>query len=260
MHKGIPFRTYIWVVAVMMTLIGCAPASLTYKPSLLHFSTPEVSGGWGSGTAEFQIAANTPEYLLAPLYQNGAFNSVGLDRASYLDPTETLVKINAWLGVFENTDIYLGTDRLLGAKIQLLGGSRFSHEKGFKVALSAKGGTRINRDNGFFSSSLGRISSSSHTVDVIDVALNVGYRYNPHLLGYLNSFSSKNDVSGKLVGGGVVHEINVTSRSYGFLLGVNVSNDKNGFITFEIGRAQTTWLGLDAVKSNPLGASLGYAW
>ncbi len=247
------YNKVLTTFATLLCITGCSTASGNYSPALLHFSTPETSGGWGNGSVDFSIAS-TPEYSLGGL-TSGAITASSTPQS--VTEHEIQMKLNAWVGLLNNIDFYMDVNGVLGGKLQLLGSSRSAKETGAKLAVEARLGSRTS------SESLGR--SSPANVDITDYSLNFGYRFTPSVLAYLNTFKSKNNVSYysyTTVGGGGVssYTFEATSHSQGLLLGVNISPKKHVSIILEAGATKVDWENFETVTAYPFGISLGYYW
>ena len=245
----------ICIVVMLICLTGCN-IKYTYTPSLLHFSTPETSGALGSGVVNFS-SASTPEYTLFTSNYSGTTVS---DTPQSVSTDVIYTKIDAWLGLSNNIDFYLDADGVLGAKIQWLGTSRLAKEVGLKLATEIRAFKDTSSDS----------SSGSGGSSMVDVSLNVGYRFNPTVLSYFNIYKSNNTVSAyaskKTIVGGTVtssssYRFEAKSQSQGVLLGIQLTpQGKPVSVMFEAGVAQTTWDNFETLTAYPLGISLGYIW
>jgi len=258
-----PFKHSLLLISLLILFAGCS-TTLTYKPSLLHFSTPETSGGFGEGTAELQLASGEPEYNLGTLSNNSvtsASSPISVSDAK----GDVSNKLSLYIGILEKIDFYLDSNRIMGMKFQAFGSSRLSRKKGLKVSLEFRYGHKASNNTSINPFS----SDTSIDMNVKDYSLNIGYRFNPEYLFYINTFRSENSVSSyqysETLTNGVrtsfsSYTFNAPTSSQGILLGFNILQNNTTSMTLETGVSKTTWNNFEAITSFPIGINLGYIW
>ena len=269
---------YSGLFLILVFVSGCSTkVSLINQPQLLHFSTPETSGGWGNGHVSVSLASGESKYLFGSVdsLDPTSLNVTNSTKES-IERTGGRLDLNLWVGLLENLDVFIipkgGAGETVGIKIQLLGSPHSAKEEGYKLSVEARyssihetdtGGTNIGT---VFIDSL--FGGNTPTADIntnaksSDFSANIGYRYNPNDLIYFNTFINNNSFSGELSYDalGIYRAVATSSKSFGALLGYHYTTDANGFFNAEIGLAKTSWDNRGSVTATPVGISWGRNW
>ncbi|MDQ6984665.1 MAG: hypothetical protein Q9M44_08105, partial [Ghiorsea sp.] len=184
-------KTTVLLISLLLIFTSCSTTIiLTVKPELLHFDTPETSGGFLNGNVTFSAATKTPRYEFG---RGTTDNFFGTDTT--LGDTEKAVLGDAFslglsLGLWDRVDIFTRTRGMTGIKIQVLGSPRIKQEEGWKVAISAPAGdySYVEAYSTFPSGAYDE--NSNFYVDGVstDITVNTGYRLSPRILVYANLF------------------------------------------------------------------------
>jgi hypothetical protein len=242
--------------------------SLSHRPRLLHFSTPEVSGGWGTGSMNVTASRAEPRYVFGRINElhTTSENQISSTQES-IQTDSSYVNLNAWVGLLDNLDFYIDLQGVAGVKLQLLGASKQAKEKGVKFSIETrmvKGFSTSNSNSTSVDGIFGDNSQAkvSANISVLDISGNIGYRYNSQMLVYINTFLNKNNFSGKLWydADNIFRTVSTSSESYGTLLGFQYTPDSDIFYTLEAGITKTIWLDRGSTWAYPFGFSYGRMW
>ena len=266
------------IVLGLLLMAGCSSSKiyLVHSPKVLHFSTPETSGGFAEGNAVVSAGFKEPEYVFGFIDTD----YVAAGGSNVANSTQESKRKNGGnlnllfnLGLLDNLDAYLDVDGTLGLKVQLLGESKLTKSEGLKLSLSAKYGRYVTNDSRgrdtvsqIFGALFGSDVDSSANVTTItkrfDVAANIGYRYSPNHLTYINSFVSKDEFSGKLWSDrvSIYRTVQTSIQTEGVLLGYEYTTDSDIFYILEAGASHTSWSNHGDVWSFPFGLSYGRSW
>ena len=263
------------IAFVLLLMTGCSSSKiyLVHSPKVLHFSTPETSGGFAEGNAVVSAGFKEPEYVFG-FIDTDYFVAAGSNVANSTQESKRKnggnLNLLFNLGLLDNLDAYLDVDGTLGLKVQLLGESKLAKSKGLKLSLSAKYGRSVSKKSELnslesFFLSFFTVKSSAYTETTnkrFDVAANIGYRYSPNHLVYINTFVSREDFSGKLWSdqAGIYRTAQTSSQTEGVLLGYEYTTDSEVFYILEAGASHTTWTNHGDVWAFPFGLSYGRSW
>ena len=269
---GIKYRLLLLCLTLLASC-SSSRVSLIHQPKLLHFSTPEASGGFAEGNAIVSAAFEESEYVFGFIETDFLISSSNISNSSQESSQKGGGNLNLLfnVGLFENIDIFFDAAGTLGLKAQVFGGSELIKDKGLKLSLSAKYG-RFKSNNQSYNvvekvfDSLFNIgldvANTETTTKLFDISANIGYRYNPNHLTYIYTFMSTNDFTGRLWSDreGIDRTVKASSETFGILLGYQYSTDTDFFYIVEAGAAKTSWSNRDNVWSFPFGLSYGRAW
>ena len=254
----------LFLAITLILVAGCGPnkVSLTDKPRLLHFSTPETSGGWGNASASISSSFLEPEYTFGTL-SFSAFDPNNLTiNEEYGGKDDGTLNLSLWVGLLERLDFYLDSKTIVGLKYQLLGSPQTSKEKGLKLTFAAQFGLIRNNNRTDVFASNDNISHADSTTKLLDFSSNVGYRYNSKNLVYLNTFLNRSSFSGRLYADnfGLSRSVTESSKSFGFLMGYQYTTDSDTFLILELGITRTIWDNRGVATATPAGISYGGNW
>ncbi len=264
------------IVLGLLLMAGCSSSKiyLVHSPKVLHFATPETSGGFAEGNAVVSAGFKEPEYAFGFIDTD----YVAAGGSNVANSTQESKRKNGGnlnllfnLGLLDNLDAYLDVDGTLGLKVQLLGESKLAKSEGLKLSLSAKYGQFESKNQGYnivektfdslFNTGV-NVANTETATTLFDISANTGYRYSPNHLAYINTFISKEEFSGKLWSDreAIYRSVKTTSKSFGILLGYQYSTDSDIFYIVEAGAAKTVWSNRGDVWSFPFGLSYGRSW
>ncbi len=265
----------LFVVFGLLLMAGCSPTKLylVHSPKVLHFATPETSGGFAEGNAVVSAGFKEPEYAFG-FIDTDYVAAVGSNVANSTQESKRKnggnLNLLFNLGLLDNLDAYLDIDGTLGLKVQLLGESKLAKSEGLKLSLSAKYGhyvshkSELNSLEAAFLSlfTLGSSAYTETTTKRFDIATNIGYRYSSNHLAYINTFISREDFSGKLWSDrvSIYRTVQTSSQTEGVLLGYEYTTDSDTFYILEAGASHTSWSNRGDVWSFPFGLSYGRSW
>ncbi len=253
---------YTGLFLILVFVSGCASnqVSLSERPQLLHFSTPEASGGFGEGDIALSLSIAQPEYMFGTLTVSNRPPNTITGYETSVDKVTQSLNLSLRAGILKYLDFYVDSNAIIGLKYQLLGSPRDTKQTGLKFAVAAKAGSTHHAEPGIFSDSPHANAQSQDRL--LDISANLGYRYNPKLIAYLNTFINKNDFSGELWldGSGIYRTVSASSKSFGFLVGYQFDTDTNGFFNLEIGSTRTIWDNRETTTAFPIGVRLGRHW
>ena len=254
-------------------LASCSSSvSLSHKPKLLHFSTPETTGGWGDGSVDVTASRSEPEYVFGSIdYLNTAVQNQASSTQESIKKNSGYINLNAWIGLLENLDAYINLQGVVGIKAQLLGESRQAKKEGLKLTLEtrmAKGISTKESTSNFVSDVIDAIfkndsqANTSTSTNIFDISCNLGYRYSPQNLVYINTFLNINSFSGELWSDAdnIYRKATTTSKTYGALLGFNYTTESDIYYTIEAGATRTIWSNRGSLWAYPFGISYGRMW
>jgi len=265
----------LFVVFVLLLMTGCSSSKiyLVHSPKVLHFSTPETSGGFAEGNAVVSAGFKEPEYEFGFIETDSLIATSNLANSTQESIEKRDKKLNFLInfGLLENMDAYLDAYGILGLQIQLLGGSKLIKDEGLKFSLSAKYGQFESKNQGYnivektfdllFNTGV-NVASTETTTKLFDISANTGYRYSPNHLTYINTFMSNEDFTGRLWSDreAIDRTAKVSSNTFGVLLGYEYTTDSDTFYIVETGAAKTVWSNRGNVWSFPFGLSYGRSW
>lgn len=236
---------------------------LIVQPDILHFETPETSGGFFHGTVDIHMFSNSPKYEYGR-----ASTTDFLGDTAYANQDEKAKSIDDFnvglsLGIIDKLDFFTRRGKISGIKYQFLGSSRGQLEKGWKASLSLGFGNYSYIETDDFLGSDDPVNLSSEGKS-IDYNINTGYRYNNNFLTYINVFKNKTDAKGTYTSTSPSTASFSKERSHhaeGILFGLNFMPDnKHNYVTLEVGYAKSTWSTLGSKVYTPVGISIGYFW
>lgn len=258
-----PLKQVLLLIGLLFIFTSCSTTRiLTVKPELLHFDTPETSGGFLNGNVTFSAATKTPRYEFG---RGTTGNFFGTDTT--LGDTEEAVlgdasSLGLSLGLWDRVDIFTRTRGMAGIKIQVLGSPRIKQEEGWKLAISAAAGDYSYVESYDIFPIGASDENSNFYVDGVssDITVNTGYRFSPRILVYANLFKNQTEVTGFYSNVNTTFRKDRSHEAKGVLIGVNFMSDKHGFATLEFGYARSSWTLLGTNTYTPVGISFGSYW
>lgn len=251
-----------------LLLIASCATDIDYHVPLTRFDSPETKGkflagdvGINWGVSHKVQTAEVAESLFPSIFDPSVDNETATEKKSH-------GSLNASLGLLERVDFdfenYGDGPAMYGVKFQFLGSSEMSKSKGIKASIKASIGG-MDQDEGTLSvntTSGTRSYNGNIDVDALDASLNVGYRFYPSFLMYLNSVYSDHKVKSTLSSttfDTVVVDGNV--QTVGTLLGFRFSNSSNSlFLKLEAGYFKSSWNSSIEQTSVPLGVGVDFGW
>lgn len=185
-------------VLFLFTFISCT--SLDYNIPTYRMDSPEVSGGFANMDAAITVGGGY-DVNLATAYD---FIISGTITEESINGPEPISSLKYNFGLMDKLDIgiqfFPDTTDLLKIKYQFIGGDRT--KPGLKLSAQAELGIGYS-ENGTLTT-----SSTSYTTDLdvnsYGISLNIGHRYNPNVLVYLNTVFTEYSVKGVLKDGATV--------------------------------------------------------
>jgi hypothetical protein len=252
-------------------LFSACSIDVDYHMPAARFSIPETTGGTlkdlkVKGKAQINTGSSH-KITLGEVYSFLVFNiSPNVSTGASLDKTWAF-GAKADLSLLESLDIFYravyDSPDLVGLKLQLIGKPATAKEEGFKLAISGAWGSS-EKDEGTLTlngnGNPDRTYNATIDIDVWDVSLLAGYRFNKSGLFYLNGFYSYYDTDGELTSNTFSPEkVGGASRSYGGLLGLHLTTANGAaFFNIEAGATHARWEDQLDTTSFTSGGSLGF--
>ena len=258
-----PFKHSLLLMSLLIFFAGCSTTKiLTVKPEILHFDTPETSGGFLNGTALFMAVGKTP------IYEFGRATTSDFNGTTTALADKEEVKVGSYyglglsLGLWDRIDIFTRARGMSGLKIQVIGSPRIKKEVGWKLALSAATGdySYVETYQTFPFGSYDENSDFYVNGTSTDITINTGYRFNPRILVYANVFRNQTEASGFYSNVSTSFRKERSHEAKGVLIGVNLTSNDYGFATLEFGYARSKWSQLGTKTYTPAGISFGSYW
>jgi hypothetical protein len=254
-------------ITILLTLTSCA-TDIDYHVPLTRFDSPETKGdflagdvGINWGVSHRVRTAEVAESIFPSIFDPTIDNDTATERRSH-------GSINASLGLLKRLDFNYESfgdgPSMYGVKFQFFGAPEMAKSKGFKASIKGSIGG-MSEDEGTLSvntTSGTRSYNGNIDVDAMDAALNVGYRFNPTFLMYLNSVYSDHKVKSTLSSTSFdTVVVNGNVQTLGTLLGLRISNDGGSmFLKIEGGYFKSSWNSSIEQESVPIGVGVDIGW
>jgi len=250
--------------SALMALLASCSTTVDFKTPGNRFHGPEVTGDTLNRRVQLGYG-KAHKYETASLYGDTIFGSGATKNTDGKIQASEGFTLDAQLGVIEKLDAYYRATHdsaaVFGLKYQPLG----THDQeGHKIAIMAGlgQGSEDKDAHKVKSDSTERLYKARLDIDAWEVELIYGYRYNKNVLVYGNLNYANYDTDTELKSDSFDDEnINVTAKTQGFLLGVDLINDKRkAGVILEAGVVKAEWNGAYGDTNIPLGVNFYYLW
>lgn len=251
-------------LGIMTLLLTSCSTTIDFKIPGNRFHSPEVSGDTLNG--KFQVGfGRAHKFETATLYGDSIFSSnASKDTEGRIQESKALT-FDLNVGVVEELDFYMRSTAdsalMYGLKYQFLGDNT---KEGHKLTVMAAYGTGSETESSqrVIGESSERIYKADLDIKAWEAELIYGYRHNKNILGYVNLNYSSFDTETFLSSPSFDDErIIVTARSYGLLLGVDLTTkDRKTGVIIESGVVKSEWDNRFDDTDIPIGANIYWNW
>ncbi len=242
---------------------------IDYKVHSVRFDTPEARGELFKARASASYGS-VPKITLAEVAADIIFNEFdSVSEDTYLEKSAAIgYKVD--MGLSKSFDVLYrnvgDSPFAIGLKYQIIGKSELENETGFKAAVIVSGGVKDGSEGSISiinnAGDQTREYDGELEVELYDLSLLMGYRFNKNGLIYLNNYYSYYESIATLSSTNFATSVsNGILRSYGSLLGIKYNANENKiFVMLEAGICKTSHNSTIEKTIFPVGATFGVSW